>query len=84
MTIMEVMTHGKMGVLSSISGARQSGEKQEIKGTVDDIKMMKAKNHIKTIVIITRDQWKRKKFKMIKMQQCMQNGERILWCNMHL
>jgi len=37
--------------MSSINGAKKSGEKQEIQGTVVGIQMMEAGNHIKTCVV---------------------------------
>ena len=82
MSIMEAMTHNKNGVPSLISGAGQRGEKQEIQGAPHDIQKMEVGNPIKFGVNIrSMRQGKRKKSQMMKMRHCMQNGERILWCN---
>ena len=52
MPMMEVMTHNKKGVPSSVNGTGQSGEKQEIQGAVVDIQKMDAGIPINTNVIL--------------------------------
>ena len=48
---MEAMNYNRMCVPSSINGAEQSVEKQDIQGTIVGIEMMAAENHVKTSVV---------------------------------
>ena len=62
MPLTEAMNHNRMCVPSSINGAEKRVEKQDIKGTIVDIEMMVAENHVKpSVVEITKRQAKKRK-----------------------
>ena len=61
--LVETMNHNRMCVPSSINGAEQSVEKQDIQGTIVGIEMMTVENHVKpSVVQITKRQAKKRKF----------------------